>query len=56
MLPNIPISSTFNAIPTIVKHVIIIVLTLEESQSIPSVKLIAFVVAKITIIANGMYK
>ena len=55
-LPKIPISSIPNNIPIIVKHVIIIAETLEDNPSIPSVKFIAFVVAKITIIANGIYK
>ena len=39
-----------------VKQVIIIADMLEESPSIPSVRLTALVVAKITIIANGIYK
>ena len=56
MLPNIEISVKLYCIPIIVKQVIIIAETLDESPSIPSVKLTAFVVAKITIMANGIYK
>ena len=55
-LPKIATSFTSNKIPIIVKQVMIIAHTLEESPSIPSVKLTAFVVASITRIANGMYK
>ena len=39
-----------------VKHVIIIAHTLDDKPSTPSVKFIAFVVASITKIANGIYK
>ena len=53
MLPNIEISVKLYCIP-IVKQVIIIAETLDESPSIPSVKFIALVVANITIIANGI--
>ena len=41
--------------PITVKHVIIIADTLDDNPSIPSVKFIAFVVARITIIAAGTY-
>ena len=54
MLPNIVTSFIPNIIDITVKQVIIIVVTLVESPSIPSVKLTAFVVASITKIANGM--
>ena len=54
MLPNIEISVKLFCIPIIVKQVIIIAETLDESPSIPSVKFIALVVANITIIANGI--
>mgnify|MGYP000171840441 CR=1 FL=1 len=53
-LPNIDTSGTLNVIPIITKHVIISELTLDDKPSIPSVKFIAFVVASITTIANGM--
>ena len=53
-LPNTDISGCPNNIPIIVKQVIIIALTLDAKPSIPSVRLIAFVVAKITTIANGI--
>ena len=55
IVPNIVISFTPNIIPITVRHVIIIVVTLVESPSIPSVKLTAFVVANITTTANGIY-
>ena len=54
MLPNIVTYFIPNIIDITVKQVIIIVVTLVESPSIPSVKLTAFVVASITKIANGM--
>lgn len=54
--PKIPSSYTPNFKAIIVKHVIIIVHTLDDNPSIPSVKFTAFVVPKITIIANGIYK
>ena len=54
MLPNIEISGKENLIPIIVKHVIIIAETLEQSPSIPSVKFTALVVPSITTIANGI--
>ena len=53
--PNTIISFVPNIVAIIVKHVIIIVLTLDDNPSIPSVKFIAFVVASITKIANGIY-
>ena len=56
ILPNIEISGRANLIPIIVKHVIIIAETLEHSPSIPSVRFTAFVVPRITTIANGIYK
>lgn len=46
ILPNNDISATPNKIPITVKQVIIMVHTLDESPSIPSVKLMAFVVPK----------
>ena len=54
MLPNIEISGKEFLIPIIVKHVIIIAETLEQSPSIPSVKFTALVVPSITTIANGI--
>ena len=54
MLPNIEISVKLYCIPIIVKQVIIIAETLDESPSIPSVKFTAFVVASITKIAKGI--
>ena len=54
ILPNIEISVKLYCIPIIVKQVIIIAETLDESPSIPSVKFIALVVANITTIANGI--
>ena len=56
MLPNIITSviPSFEAITT--KHVIIIVVTLVDNPSTPSVKLTAFVVPSITNIAKIMYK
>ena len=56
MLPNTDISGCPNIIPITVKHVNIIALTLDAKPSIPSVKFTAFVVPKITNIANGIYK
>ena len=53
--PNITISFTWKIVAIMVKQVIIIVLTLEDNPSIPSVKFIALVVANITNIANGIY-
>ena len=53
ILPNTETSVTPLNIPITVRHVIIIVDTLEDNPSIPSVKFIAFVVAKITHIAAG---
>ena len=55
MLPNTDTSVTPLNIPITVKHVIIIVDTLDDNPSIPSVKFIAFVVANITHIAAGTY-
>ena len=54
LLPNIETSGTLKVIPIITKHVIISELTLDDNPSIPSVKFIAFVVANITKIANGI--
>ena len=53
--PNTIISFTSNIVEITVKHVIIIVHTLDDNPSIPSVKLTAFVVASITNIASGIY-
>ena len=53
-LPSIEISGAFNLIPIIVKQVTIIAETLEQSPSTPSVKFTAFVVPRITTIANGI--
>ena len=60
MAPGMGLNSFFaivvtNIVAITVKHVIIIVLTLDDNPSIPSVKFIAFVVASITKIANGIY-
>ena len=56
MLPKIATSPTSLNIAITVKHVIIIAHTLDDKPSTPSVKFIAFVVASITKIANGIYK
>ena len=53
--PNIDTSCTPFMFAITVKQVIIIAETLEDKPSIPSVKLIAFVVPNITTIANGIY-
>ena len=55
-LPNMDSSSIPATIPIIVKQVIIIADTLDESPSIPSVKFTAFVAPNITTIAKGIYK
>ena len=53
-LPNKVTSLQSKIIAITVRQVKIIVVTLLDKPSIPSVKLIAFVVASITKIANGM--
>ena len=55
LTPIITISLTPKIIPITVKHVNIIVVTDVLNPSIPSVKLIAFVVPSITNMVNGMY-
>ena len=55
-LPKITTSEVPFIIAIAVKHAIIIHDTDDDNPSIPSVKLIAFVVASITKIANGIYK
>ena len=52
--PIITISLTPNIIPTTVKNANIIVVTVVDNPSIPSVKLTAFVVPSKTKIANGI--
>ncbi len=54
ILPNIVISFIPKIIPMTVKQVRIMVVTLVDSPSIPSVKLTAFVVARSTTTANGI--
>ena len=54
ILPNTDTSYIWPLIPITVKQVIIIDETLEDNPSIPSVRLIAFVAASITIIASGI--
>ena len=53
--PNTTISFTPSIVAIIVKHVIIIVHTLGDKPSIPSVKFIALVAPNNTNIANGIY-
>ena len=55
LAPKTTNSFTPNVTPITVKHVKIIVVTDVLNPSIPSVKLIAFVVASITNIVNGIY-
>ena len=54
-LANTDTSGIPKIIPITARHVIIIALTLDDKPSIPSVKFTAFVVANITIMANGIY-
>ena len=54
LAPNTTISFTSIIIPITVNHARIIVVTEVLSPSIPSVKLIAFVVASITNIVKGI--
>ena len=54
IVPKIITSLILNITPITVKQAIIIVVTLVANPSIPSVKLTAFVVASITIIAKGI--
>ncbi len=56
ILPRIATSPTPLNIAITVKQVIIIAHTLDDKPSTPSVKFIAFVVASITKISNGIYK
>ena len=53
--PKIVVSLISQTIEITVKQVSIIVVTLVANPSIPSVKFTAFVVANITITANGIY-
>lgn len=56
ILPNTTISFISKIIAITVKHVVIIADIEVLRPSIPSVKLIAFVVPNITNITNGIYK
>ena len=55
ILANNDTSNILLLIPITAKHVIISAEILEHNPSTPSVKLIAFVVPSITIIASGIY-
>ena len=55
MVPNTTTSFTSKIIPITVKQVITTADMVGHKPSTPSVKLIAFVVARITKMANGMY-